>query len=148
MENFTIHIFGFKSTQIISLENNFMLKSEELTTLQPLIDAIWDLKSPEVTEEKEYNVIHIFNVASIRWQSNSKVLVDVNTDSLKDLIDNLVAEMITLKPAPKIKEPIPILTATEPVAEETTEPVVEETTEPVAEETTETVEEPPEPIVE
>jgi len=129
MENTTIHIFGFKSTQIISLENNFMLKSEELTTLQPLIDAIWDLKSPEVTEEKEYNVIHIFNVASIRWQSNSKVLVDVNTDLLKDLIDNLVAEMITLKPAPKTKEPIPIPTATETPTETVTETVTEKVTE-------------------
>jgi hypothetical protein len=121
MENSTIHIFGFKSTQIISLENNFMLKSEELTTLQPLIDAIWDLKSPEVTEEKEYNVIHIFNGTGIRWQSNFKVLVDVTTDSLKDLIDSLVAEMITLKPAPKTKEPIPMPPTTDTATDTTTD---------------------------
>ena len=105
MENATIHIFGFGNTQLVSLDNTFMVKNEELTTLQPLIDAIWDLKSPEVTAEKEYNVIHIFNQRGIRWQSNFNILIDTQTDSLKDLIDSLVAEMITLKPAPKTAEP-------------------------------------------
>lgn len=105
MENSTIHIFGFGSTQLVSLQNSFMVKSDQLTTLQPLIDAIWDLKSPEVTDEKEFNVIHIFNGKGIRWQSNFNILVDVTTDSLKDLIDSLVAEMLPLKPAPKTLEP-------------------------------------------
>lgn len=105
MEIPTIHIFGFGNTQLVSLDNTFMVKNEELTTLQPLIDAIWDLKSPEVTAEKEYNVIHIFNQKGIRWQSNFNILIDIQTDTLKDLIDSLIAELITLKPAPKTKEP-------------------------------------------
>lgn len=112
MENSTIHIFGFKSTQLVSLENNFMVKNEELKTLQPLIDAIWNLKSPEVEGEKEFNVIHIFNKKSIRWQSNFNIIVDVTTDSLKELIDSLVAEMITLKPAPSLKERVKTSTET------------------------------------
>lgn len=97
MENSIIHIFEFGSTHFISLENSCTIKNEELTTLQTLIDSIWDLKSPEINSKKVYDVIHIFDKKSIRWQSNFNILIDVNTDSLKGLIDDLVAEMINIK---------------------------------------------------
>jgi hypothetical protein len=112
MENSTIHIFGFGNTQLVLKDNAFSLKSEDLTTLQPLIDAIWNLKSAEVIAKKEFNVIHVFNKQNVRWQSNFNILVDVKTDSLNVLVDSLLAEMISLKPAPKIKEPKPITTDT------------------------------------
>jgi hypothetical protein len=130
MENFTIHIFGYGETQLISKENNDKYATDKLTKVTALVDAVWALKPAEVTGEKKYQVIHFFNHNDIRWLGEESFNLK-DEENLIPLIDELITEITTFE-----------------TVEETTEPVVEETTEPVAEETTETVEEPTEPIVE
>ena len=67
MENFTIHIFGYGETQLISKENNDKYATDKLTKVTALVDAVWALKPAEVTGEKKYQVIHFFNHNDIRW---------------------------------------------------------------------------------
>ena len=67
MENFTIHIFGYGETQLISKENNNKYATDKLTKVTALVDAVWALKPAEVKGEKKYQVIHFFNHNDIRW---------------------------------------------------------------------------------
>ena len=53
MENFTIHIFGYGETQLISNENNDKYPTDKLTKVTALVDAIWNLKPEEVKGEKK-----------------------------------------------------------------------------------------------
>jgi hypothetical protein len=130
MENFTIHIFGYGETQLISKENNDKYATDKLTKVTALVDAVWALKPAEVKGEKKYQVIHFFNYNDVRGLGEESFNLK-DEENLIPLIDELITEITTFE-----------------TVEETTEPVVEETTEPVAEETTESLEEPTETVEE
>jgi hypothetical protein len=136
MENFTIHIFGYGETQLISKENNDKYATDKLTKVTALVDAVWALKPAEVMGEKKYQVIHFFNHNDIRWLGEESFNLK-DEENLIPLIDELIVEITTFEPV--VEE------TTQPVSE-TTEPVVEETTQPVVEETTQPVEETTEPV--
>jgi hypothetical protein len=122
MENFTIHIFGYGETQLISKENNDKYATDKLTKVTALVDAVWALKPAEVTGEKKYQVIHFFNYNDVRWLGEESFNLK-DEENLIPLIDELIAEMTTFE-------------------------TVEETTETVAEETIENLEEPTETVEE
>jgi hypothetical protein len=143
MENFTIHIFGYGETQLISKENNDKYATDKLTKVNALIDAIWDLKPTEVKGEKKYQVIHFFNHNDIRWLGEESFNLK-DEENLIPLIDELIVEITTFEPV--LEETTQPVEETTQAVEETTEPVVEETTEPVVEETTQAVEETTQPV--
>lgn len=100
MENFTIHIFGYGETQINSKDLSVKVATSTLTTVAPLIQAIFDLK-PEGNESTidGYHAINIFGYKDIRWASKQKDVqgFDVITDDdLKPLVDALVLELQAL----------------------------------------------------
>lgn len=143
MENFTIHIFGYGETQLISKENNDKYATDKLTKVTALVDAIWGLKPTEVTGEKKYQVIHFFNHNYIRWLGEESFNLK-DEENLIPLIDELIVEITTFEPV--VEETTQAVEeTTEPVVEETTQ-AVEETTEPVVEETTQPVEETTQPV--
>jgi type IV secretory pathway TrbL component len=97
MENFTIHIFGYGETQINSKDFSIKVETSGLTNVNPLIQAVFDLKPEENTLEiNQFHVIHIFGHENINWASSVK---DVNGFSVKNelsltsLIDSLIAEL-------------------------------------------------------
>jgi hypothetical protein len=96
MENFTIHIFGYGETQLISKENNDKYATDKLTKVTALVDAIWGLKPEEVKGEKKYQVIHFFNHNDIRWLGEESFNLK-DEESLIPLIDELIAEMTTFE---------------------------------------------------
>jgi hypothetical protein len=143
MENFTLHIFGYGETQLISKENNDKYATDKLTKVNALVDAIWGLKPAEVKGEKKYQVIHFFNHNDIRWLGEESFNLK-DEENLIPLIDELIVEITTFEPV--VEETTQAVEETTQAVEETTEPVVEETTEPVVEETTQAVEETTQPV--
>lgn len=105
MENFTIHIFGYGETQFIEKDTNIKYRNENLTSVQPLVDAIWDLKSPEITFEKKYNVIHIFSKNDIRWL-DEKYFNLKDEETLIPLIDKLITEITTFVTIDESTQPV------------------------------------------
>lgn len=97
MENFTIHIFGYGETQINSKDLSVKVSTTELTTVQPLVDAIWAKKPQDSTAEQNYHVIHFFGHNEVRYGSKNGFSLKDET-SLKPLIDALIAELETKKP--------------------------------------------------
>jgi len=97
MENFTIHIFYYGETQIISKDLFVSLKTNKLKSVQPIINQIF-LKKP--TDNKtlvdNFHAINIFGYNDVRWQSKESFNVKDDAD-LKPLIDNLIAELQTKK---------------------------------------------------
>lgn len=97
MENFTLHIFGYGETQLISKENNDKYATDKLTKVTALVDAIWGLKPAEVTGEKKYHIINFFSKEDVRW-------IDENSFKLKaeellfTMIDELITEIKDYKP--------------------------------------------------
>jgi len=99
MENFTIHIFNYGETQLISKDHsvkvNSNLVSGETTTL---IDGIWNLKPSGTTGNKEFHVIHVFGYDDVRWLGGNKTHFTLkNNTILKPLIDNLITELVNLE---------------------------------------------------
>lgn len=103
MENFTIHIFGHGETQINSKDLSVKVKTTDLTSAQPLIDAIW-LKKPENSEaEQEYHVIHCLSYEDVRYVSKNSFSLKNHID-LKPLIDALITELKQNNDMPTQKE--------------------------------------------
>jgi len=94
MENFTIHIFGYGETQINSKDLSVKVSTDTLTTVTPLVDAIWNKKPLALEIEEKYHVIHIFGYNNVRWLSKEGFDVK-NDEQLKLLIDDLIAELET-----------------------------------------------------
>ena len=92
MKNFTIHIFGYGETQVISSELSKKISSNSLTKVKPLVDAIWSKKPKGSKVDAEYHVIHIFNYNSIRFVNKDGFKLD-NEENLIPLIDDLILEM-------------------------------------------------------
>lgn len=104
MENFTIHIFGYGETQINSKDLSVKFATNSLTKVTPLIAGIFAKKPTEnPTLITEFHAINLFGHTDIRWMSKdwmSKEGFNVkNNDDLKTLIDNLIAELQTVKDA-------------------------------------------------
>ena len=62
----TIHIFGFGDTQIIKEDLNNSIKSSELTSFPPFVNAVLQLK-PENIALAYFHVIHIFQGDSVKY---------------------------------------------------------------------------------
>jgi hypothetical protein len=92
MENFTIHIFAYGETQINGSEFSVKVKTDTLTKVQPLVDAVWALKPADSVAEQEFHVVNIFNYNDVRYVTKDGFSVK-NNPTLKVLIDNLIAEL-------------------------------------------------------
>jgi hypothetical protein len=98
MENFTIHIFGYGETQINSEELSVKVATDTLTTVTPLIDAIFAEKpvdNPSVITD--FHAINIFGYNDVRWMSEYGFSVKDDAD-LIPLINALIAELATVTP--------------------------------------------------
>lgn len=101
MENFTIHIFGYGETQINSKDLSVKVATSSLTAVTPLIEAIF-AKKPEdnVSVVDGYHAINLFGYNDVRWMSKGKDVKGFNVkgdESLKPLVDSLIAELQTAK---------------------------------------------------
>lgn len=91
MENFVIHIFGYGDTQLITNEKNLKHETKNLTKVQPLVDAIWNLKPEDYSGEKKYHVINFFGKNDIRWVDENSF--QLKNESLSTIIDELITEI-------------------------------------------------------
>jgi hypothetical protein len=98
MEKFTIHIFGYGETQIISKDLSVKVKTTELTKVQPLVDAIWAKKPEDSEAEEKYHVIHCFSYDDVRWVSKNGFALKDEEENLKPLINDLITELESKKP--------------------------------------------------
>ena len=55
MENFVIHIFSYGETQLITEVESLKYETKNLTKVEPLVEAVWNLKPADFQGEKEYN---------------------------------------------------------------------------------------------
>jgi hypothetical protein len=69
MTHFTLHIFGYGETQINGDEFSVKVKTDTLTKVQPLVDAIWNAKPQDSDAEQKFHAINIFNNNEIRYMS-------------------------------------------------------------------------------
>jgi len=92
MKHFTLHIFGYGETQINGDEFSVKVKTETLTEVQPLVDAVWSLKPAESTAVQKFHAINVFNFDEIRYMTKDGFNVKTTPD-LKTLIENLIAEL-------------------------------------------------------
>jgi hypothetical protein len=97
MENFIIHIFGYGETQINSKELSVKVSTDTLTTVTPLVEAIFAKKpadNPAVISP--VHAINIFGYNDIRWVEKDSFTVK-DDEELKPLIDALIAELQVAK---------------------------------------------------
>ena len=92
MAHFTLHIFGYGETQINGDEFSVKVKTDTLTKVQPLVDAVWSLKPADSTAVQEFHAINIFNFDDIRYITKDGFNVET-TPALKTLIEDLIAEL-------------------------------------------------------
>lgn len=92
MQNFVVHIFGYGETQLITNESNVKYKTEKLTKVQPLVDAVWNLKPEKVTGEKKYHIVNFFGKNDVRWVSENQFILK-DEETLIPLIDELITEI-------------------------------------------------------
>jgi hypothetical protein len=131
MENYkTIHLFSFGNNQIINVEENNSVSSEQLTKLTPFIDYIKTL-APSKVVITDYDVIHIFNEDTVRYMGEPTENRDDKTSFIiqwkkfdKTTLNELVNEIYG------IINPVTTTTTTEIIVETTTttEVFVETTT--------------------
>jgi hypothetical protein len=97
MENFTIHIFGYGETQINSKELSVKVSTDTLTTVTPLVEAIFAKKPAENPALiSPFHAINIFGYKDIRWVNKDSFTVK-DDEALKPLIDALIAELQVAK---------------------------------------------------
>jgi len=92
MTHFTLHIFGYGETQINGDEFSVKVKTDTLTKVQPLVDAVWSLKPADSDAVKEFHAINIFDFNDIRYMTKDGFNVKT-TPALKTLIEDLIAEL-------------------------------------------------------
>ena len=98
MENFTIHIFGYGETQINSKDLSVKVATDTLTTVTPLVEAIFAKKPADnPTLITDFRAINLFGYNDVRWQVKDNGF-DVKDDTeLVPLIDALIAELQAAK---------------------------------------------------
>ena len=92
MENFTLHIFGYGETQINGDEFSVKVKTDTLTKVQPLVDAVWNLKPADSTAVQAFHAINVFNFDDIRYMTKDGFNVKT-TPALKTLREDLIAQI-------------------------------------------------------
>jgi hypothetical protein len=92
MEKFTIHIFGYGETQVISAELSKKINSSSLTKVKPLVDAIWAKKPKDSKAEEKYHAINFFGHGRVIWVSNDGFEL-IDEEAIYPLIDDLILEM-------------------------------------------------------
>lgn len=93
MENYTIHIFGYGETQINSKDLSVKVATDTLTTVTPLVEAIFAKKPVDnPTLITEFHAINLFGYNDIRWMSIEGFDVKDDAD-LIPLIDALIVEL-------------------------------------------------------
>lgn len=98
MENFTIHIFGYGETQINSKELSIKVSTDTLTSVTPLIEAIFAKKPTENPAViSPFHAINIFGYNDIRWLATGSNFNVKDDEELKPLIDALIAELQVAK---------------------------------------------------
>ena len=106
MENFTIHIFGYGETQINSKELSVKVSTDTLTTVTPLVEAIFAKKpvdNPALITP--FHAINIFGYKDVRWVNKDSFTVK-DDEALKPLIDALIAELQVAKDNLPTKEKV------------------------------------------
>lgn len=97
MENFTIHVFGYGETQINSKDLSVKVATDTLTTVTPLLGAIFSKKPADnPTLVTEFHAVNIFGYNDVRWMSKDSFDVKDDAD-LKPFIDKLIAELQKVK---------------------------------------------------
>lgn len=103
MENFTIHIFGYGETQINSKDLSVKVSTDTLTKVTPLVQAIFDKKPADNTSVvTEFHAINFLGHKDVRWMGKSKDAKGFTVkdeESLKPLVDSLIAELQAAKDA-------------------------------------------------
>jgi hypothetical protein len=92
MTHFTLHIFGYGETQINGDEFSVKVKTDTLTKVQPLVDAVWSLKPADSTAVQQFHAINVFDFNDVRYMTKDGFNVKV-TPALKTLIEDLIAEL-------------------------------------------------------
>jgi hypothetical protein len=92
MTHFTLHIFGYGETQINGDEFSVKVKTDTLTKVQPLVDAVWSLKPADSNAVKEFHAINVFDFNDVRYMTKDGFNVKT-TPALKTLIEDLIAEL-------------------------------------------------------
>lgn len=93
MENFTIHIFGYGETQINSESLSVKVATDTLTTVTPLVEAIFAKKPADnPTVITDFHAINLFGYNDVRWMSENGFNVE-NDAELIPLINALIAEL-------------------------------------------------------
>lgn len=94
MENFTIHIFGYGETQINSEDLSVKVATDTLTTVTPLVEAIYAAKPADNNAPiSPFHAINIFNYTDVRWQALDDSFEVENDEELVPLINALIAEL-------------------------------------------------------
>jgi hypothetical protein len=92
MTHFTLHIFGYGETQINGDEFSVKVKTDTLTKVQPLVDAVWALKPADSEAKQVFHAVNIFNYTDIRYMTKDGFNVKT-TPALKTLIEDLISEL-------------------------------------------------------
>lgn len=98
MENFTIHIFGYGETQINSKELSIKVSTDTLTSVTPLVEAIFAKKpadNPALISP--FHAINLFGYNNVRWTAKGDNFSVKDDAELKPLIDALIAELQVAK---------------------------------------------------
>jgi len=98
MENFTIHIFGYGETQINSQDLSIKVSTDTLTSVTPLVEAIFAKKpadNPALISP--YHAINIFGYKDVRWIVKGGNFSVKDDAELKPLVDALIAELQVAK---------------------------------------------------
>lgn len=94
MENFTIHIFGYGETQINSKDLSVKVATDTLTTVTPLVEAIYAAKPADNNAViSPFHAINIFGYNHVRWQVEDNSFTVKDDAELVPLIDALIAEL-------------------------------------------------------
>jgi len=98
MENFTIHIFGYGETQINSKDLSVKVATDTLTTVTPLVEAIYAAKPVDNTAPiSPFHAINIFGYTDVRWVVEDSSFEVKDDAELAPLIDALIAELQAAK---------------------------------------------------
>lgn len=92
MNNFTLNIFGYGETQINGDEFSIKVKTNTLTKVQPLVDAIWNLKPSDSQAQQSYLAINVFSYRKIVYMTKHGYTVKTSPE-LETLIDELISEL-------------------------------------------------------
>ena len=92
MTHFTLHIFGYGETQINGDEFSVKVKTDTLTKVQPLVDAVWNLKPADSNAVQQFHAVNVFNFDNIRYMTKDGFNIKT-TPALKTLIEDLIAEL-------------------------------------------------------